>query len=224
LRPGGETDVLQVLAKETGGQFYNNENRLRGPFRRFAEFTPHYYELTFSPPPDTLDGKVHPLRVKVDRDGVRLRHRTTYVASLRPIEEGLPFDNLMETARENLSAATSICLGARVELTEDAGDANLRVLVWAPGTDIQLNPQAEGGYRGEVEVSLLQKDSEGKEVDKKNLTFRLAMDEEHYQQMKQEGFAFARDVTRHPSAYRLLVVVGQYDTRKVGSVLLPVRK
>ncbi|HEY7791281.1 MAG TPA: VWA domain-containing protein [Vicinamibacterales bacterium] len=72
---------LGSLAEETGGGYFElkKTSDLGATFTRVAEELHSQYVLGFSP--TTLDGKVHKLELKVNRPGMKVRARKSYVAS-----------------------------------------------------------------------------------------------------------------------------------------------
>jgi Ca-activated chloride channel family protein len=75
--------ALRRLSDETGGGFfvlrYKEKDRLGETFTRVAQELHSQYVLGFTP--QTLDGKVHKLEVRVKRPGMSTRSRKSYVAS-----------------------------------------------------------------------------------------------------------------------------------------------
>jgi Ca-activated chloride channel family protein len=71
---------LRRLSDETGGGFFNlkKKDELGPTFTRIAQELHSQYVLGFSP--ETADGKVHKLEVKVKRPGLTTRARKSYVA------------------------------------------------------------------------------------------------------------------------------------------------
>lgn len=71
---------LRKLSDETGGGFFNlkKKEELGPTFTRIAQELHSQYVLGFSP--ETADGKVHKLEVKVKRPGLTTRARKSYVA------------------------------------------------------------------------------------------------------------------------------------------------
>jgi hypothetical protein len=69
--------LLFNLASETGGRAALNGNDLRTDLARIAADLRSYYSLGYTPE-RSGDGRVHAIEVKVKRDGLRVRHRTTY--------------------------------------------------------------------------------------------------------------------------------------------------
>ena len=69
--------LLFNLASETGGRAALNGNDLRTDLAHIAADLRSYYSLGYTPE-RSGDGRVHAIEVKVKRDGLRVRHRTTY--------------------------------------------------------------------------------------------------------------------------------------------------
>ena len=81
---------LRRLSDETGGGFFvlkfKEKDELGSTFTRVAQELHAQYVLGFTP--ETLDGKVHKLEVKVKRPGMTARARKSYVASPAPTGTG----------------------------------------------------------------------------------------------------------------------------------------
>jgi Ca-activated chloride channel family protein len=73
---------LKTLAEETGGGYFQlaQTSQLGPTFTRVAQELHTQYTLGFSP--ETLDGKVHRLTVKIKRQGTKVRARRNYLAKL----------------------------------------------------------------------------------------------------------------------------------------------
>jgi Ca-activated chloride channel family protein len=83
--PGGRVQQpdpgLKKVAAETGGGYFEltSTNDLSGAFTRVADELHRQYALGFEPP--VLDGKTHPLEVRLKRPGMTVRARKSYVAA-----------------------------------------------------------------------------------------------------------------------------------------------
>ena len=71
---------LSELANGTGGTFFHNSNDLNGGFRRLSEPPEYVYLLEFPLGHTKQNGSFHRLKVKVDRDGLKLQARGGYFA------------------------------------------------------------------------------------------------------------------------------------------------
>jgi len=74
-------DIMAELADGTGGTYFHNSNDLQGGFQALTLAPEYVYLLELSPANLKPDGTYHHLKVKVDRDGVKLQTRRGYYAS-----------------------------------------------------------------------------------------------------------------------------------------------
>jgi Ca-activated chloride channel homolog len=73
------TDFLQKMSDLTAGRFYERDvTDLSTTFRLIVEELRNQYRLGFYPPDEEEKGKVHQLKVRVNRPGVAVRARRTY--------------------------------------------------------------------------------------------------------------------------------------------------
>jgi Ca-activated chloride channel homolog len=82
---------LRRLSEETGGGFFmlKKKDELGPTFTRIAQELHSQYVMGFTP--ETLDGKIHKLEVKVKKPGMTARARKSYVASVGPtVQSGKP--------------------------------------------------------------------------------------------------------------------------------------
>ena len=81
-RPGGGDEVLQRLAKETGGRVLmpQDTKRLREAFDDIASELRSQYSLGYTPANAARDGRFRRVEVRVKRDGHRAQARSGYYA------------------------------------------------------------------------------------------------------------------------------------------------
>jgi VWFA-related protein len=73
-------DVMAEFANGTGGTFFHNSNDLEGGFKSLTQVPEYLYLLEISLEKVKPDGAYHRLKVKVDRDGLKLQVRRGYFA------------------------------------------------------------------------------------------------------------------------------------------------
>ncbi|HEY6971484.1 MAG TPA: VWA domain-containing protein [Candidatus Angelobacter sp.] len=73
-------ETMDDLAGRTGGKAFYNRNDLDGAIRKSIDDGSTYYTLAYYPEDKNWNGKFRKIRVKVKRDGVKLRHRLGYYA------------------------------------------------------------------------------------------------------------------------------------------------
>ena len=76
-------DVMAELADGTGGTFVHNSNDLKGGLQTLAAAPEFVYLLELSLENVKKDGSSHPLKVKVDQQGLQLQARRGYFAPAR---------------------------------------------------------------------------------------------------------------------------------------------
>jgi VWFA-related protein len=78
-------DIMLALAKDTGGRAFYNTNDIGGAIQQAMDDAEVTYTLGFYPEASSLDGKFHPIQVKVAKvdvgKGAEIRYREGYVAA-----------------------------------------------------------------------------------------------------------------------------------------------
>jgi VWFA-related protein len=75
-----DEDVMAELADGTGGTYFHNSNDLEGGFKSLTQAAEYVYLLEFALEKVKPDGRYHPLKVKVDKDGLKVQARRGYFA------------------------------------------------------------------------------------------------------------------------------------------------
>ena len=73
-------DVMAELADGTGGAFFHNSNDLEGGLQALTVVPEYVYLIELSLQNVKQNGEYHPLRVTVDKDGLRVVARRGYFA------------------------------------------------------------------------------------------------------------------------------------------------
>ena len=77
---------LRALAEETGGFAFINSNQFGQAFDRIVREQSTYFLLGYRAPRDAPDGRLHHIRIAVDRPGVTVNARRSYVHTRVPEE------------------------------------------------------------------------------------------------------------------------------------------
>ena len=75
---GGIDSIAQQMADSTGGQAYYNRNDLGHALEIATQDGGSYYEMTYAPPDHNFDGKLHKIKVQLDKPGYTLEYRQSY--------------------------------------------------------------------------------------------------------------------------------------------------
>ncbi len=109
-------DVLAQVAEGTGGEYFHNNNDMKAGFGRLAG-SPGAYILAFAPKDLKLDGKLHPLKVKLAEKGYSIQARRSYLAprneaeakaEAEEVEASSASDQVQEEIREALLSKTEV--------------------------------------------------------------------------------------------------------------------
>ena len=76
-------DVMAELADGSGGTYFHNSNDLEEGFQRLAAAPEYVYLLEISLENVKQDGTYHRLKVKLDKDGLKVQARRGYFAPKR---------------------------------------------------------------------------------------------------------------------------------------------
>ncbi len=136
-RPSGR-DTMLTMAKDTGGQFYDNFNDLGQAMNKMLEATSVTYVLTIQPDDLKWDGKFHDLKVKLRNgpSGAKVVARPGYFAP-KPFDQRGGAEQKMETAQLLLSGEPGGALDAAVTAPVFRGEGrqmHVPVVLEVPGS------------------------------------------------------------------------------------------
>src|SRR5262249_33083627 len=72
--------TMNDMAERTGGRAFYNRNDIDGAIRQSVRDGSTYYTLAYYPSNKKWNGKFRKIQIKVNRPGVKLRHRLGYYA------------------------------------------------------------------------------------------------------------------------------------------------
>lgn len=133
-------DPLLLLARETGGVATLGSNDVEPALRRMNDDARFSYQLAFEPS-SPGDGRLHHIRVKVDRAKVKLRHRQNYFS--KSTEESIN-DRVLSALLYGRSAnPLDVDLKLREPKAEVEGVHKVDVEVRVPVTELVMLPDGE---------------------------------------------------------------------------------
>lgn len=211
--------TMQKLADETGGQAFVNTNDITGAIRKAVEDSEVTYTLGFYINGDSLDGKLHELKVETKRKGLTIRYPKGYFAF--PDTEATKDEDQFRlvAAVQSPLESSSIPLTATVERV-DQPPHSLKVLCSIDAHNLRL-VQSGGLRKGSVEVYIVEQDQTGKVVLQSGKTFTLQFPEKQYAALLESGILFHEFVQPHAGVTTLRVLVEDPSTTELGSVIIP---
>jgi VWFA-related protein len=153
-------ESLSLISRETGGRALLGTNDFRSGIEDMVADTRTYYLLSFQPT-NPGSGRIHRLRVEVDRPGVRVRHRLSYrsKSAHERVADGVLTTLLYERTENPLGLR--VASGERRASPEGQGDPErVRLQVRLPPDSLTLLPEGEL-RRGLFTVFLAVRDAEG---------------------------------------------------------------
>lgn len=207
--------TLQILADETGGKAFINNNDLKGAVRAAIDDGAVTYTLGFYVDSNSLDGKFHDLKVHVKRSGLQVRTQRGYFALKAPAGRGPASLLALPVASPLESSALHVL--ARVERNGSAlsisGSVDLR--------DLQMEHNGDSS-QGVIEIHLVQQDAAGKVLEGKHETLHLQLSPSEYNAYLKSGVFFRGAVDPKEGLTTLRILVVDVSRGTVGSLIIPV--
>jgi VWFA-related protein len=218
--------VLSYLAQRTGGIFEHNRNDLGSSIERIMQDQQGYYLIGYRPDESTIatNGmrRMHDLKVKVKRSGLRVRTRAGYL--------GVNYENREQRPRtraEQLKAALTSPFASGdidVRLTslfgdEPKGGSYLRSLLHIDAKDLQFTKASDGTRTAELDMVAVAFGDNGQIVNQLNYpqTVRAANDAD-YQRMLDNGLVYILNVPlRRGGPYQMRVAVRDATSARIGA-------
>jgi len=157
-----ETRLAEVLmanmAGTTGGRPLANSAALAGQLDEVSRELASYYSLAFEPQ-HLGDGKYHRLKVKINRDGVRLRHREGYLDV--PLDERINHKTLAAAIHGVADNPLGISVATSGEIIKrDDGTFLVPVVITVPIEQLVLIPSVDQ-HKGRISIHLTVRDRRG---------------------------------------------------------------
>jgi VWFA-related protein len=222
---------LSFLAQETGGFAVFNNNDINYGIQRALRDARSYYLLGFDPEDEKFDRKYHSIKVKVKRQGARVRTRAGFLGlNDRPVSQEIVEQVGGEESRNRqvLSALFSP-FGARdlsMQMTSFFFNAEkdgsfVRSVYNIDPTKLTFKDDTENpGHRTVTfDIVSFTFNESGLVVDSHGKTFKLSkIDEEKYRLMLKKGLLYSDDFAiKKAGAYQFRTVLRDFETGRLGS-------
>jgi VWFA-related protein len=215
---------LVVLAHETGGRFFANENDINRAVREIAEETDSYYLIGYHPGAETFDAKTgrpkyHKVTVRVKRPGLQVRSRTGFFGTQdRPAPRPAP-TRQGQIARALFSpfAANAVEVRLTPLFTRGAKESYLNTLLYIGGKDLTFTEEADGWRKAVIDVVTMTYGENGEPVDSADKTYTIRVRDNMYEQAQKGLLYSVRHPVRKPGPYQMRVVVRDAGSERVGS-------
>jgi len=212
--------TMDTLAERTGGKAYYNRNDLDGAIRDGLNDGSTYYMLGYYPENKEWSGKFRKLQVKVDRAGVKLRHRLGYYAS----DPAYVTEDPKQRARElgdvlSLDRPISTALFFQAGVIPPSEQTQNKVVInYAIDTQaLKVEHGDDGLEHADIECAVEAYTETGKPVNFAGNTVQGAMRPEVYKQALRAGVPCMNQIELPAGNYLLRLAVRDDRTGLIGS-------
>ena len=212
-------DVLDALAKGTGGfEIFSTNDFLPG-LKKVAKELNEYYNLGYAPPSQTHEGSYHKIRVKVERAGVVVRCRAGYFdVKDADLLKGKPEGKVLEERVASQEAGQiPVSLSAPYFYVEP-GVARVNLALSVPGSAIDFEKHG-GAFHSDVNVLGIAYRENGSVAARFSDKVRLNYEKKEVKDFAKNSFQYVNTFNIGPGSYTLKVVLsaggekfGKYTT------------
>jgi VWFA-related protein len=213
--------TMQEIADRTGGRAFYNTNGIDAAIRKSIEDGSTYYTLAYYPENKNWNGKFRKIQVKVNRSGVKARHRMGYYA-VDPqsfADQGQKRQMAAFELALNPDSPISTALPFNALVIPPAEKAPKTVLVNF-GVDphaISFEKLADGLEHATVECTIQVFSAKGRLVKGELSTVKAALKPETFARVMQDTFPCQQAIDLEPGNYYLRLGVRDDRTGLIGT-------
>lgn len=220
---------LRILAAETGGLFFSDNNDLAGLIKKAADDQEGYYLIGYNPDDDTFDkakrSKFHRLQLKVKRPGTRVRYRHGFYGLTDEDRMGPPQQPLIKALLSPFGAS-----GIHVKLTPvfliDKEGAYVQSMLHIDARDLEFSDEAAVAddtdqtpwRKALIELAIVNFGENGQAVGQTSKAYTVRLRGSAYQNTLKQGLIHT---LHHPinkaGGYQLRASVIDRSTQKTGA-------
>lgn len=213
-------DSLRVIAADTGGKFFGNNNDIARGLDQLVEENSAYYMLGFYPEAGKWDGKFHKVKVVVRaHPELTVSFRKGYLAKTPP-PENKGFDPKVAEAIEAISSPLvrrDIDLRLTPLYIDNAQRDPAVTLLLHIDTSKLTFVQSEGRYHDQLEEVGFVFDANGKPIDTFSDNLELNLLPQSYQTALKRGFVATRTLNVKPGTYQVRLFVRETGFGLIGT-------
>jgi VWFA-related protein len=217
-----DRDVMIMLAERTGGKAFYNTNDLAGAIRKAVDDSAGSYTLGYYPEHGEWFSQWRKIKVRVKRQGVKLRHRPGYYAMPDSSPGKAARANLVLAAASSPLEATALGLTARAEFLNEAR-SGLKILIEVDPKGLQLQRGEGNRFAGTFDVSFTQFSDSGQRLRYLTQTVDMKLSSKTFTAMHRDGLEIERKLELVQGVTEVRVAVRDAATGLTGSVNIPLR-
>ncbi len=240
-------EIMQTIAKETGGRAYWNTNDLKGSMEEAFNDGSNYYTLSYVPRNQKLDGQLRKIRVQVDRPDTKLFYRQGYYAEAPGnLKHTFPSpDPSMKSAM--LRGSPSVTdINFQVHLKPDdkvhivpaskpalksRSDKPARLLTGPVlhytleyrirPSEVQFSTTPANTHRSNLAFSIIAYNADGRMLNSSVGTFNMQLNERVYTELQSNALHIIGGIDLPLDSVYLRVGIHDLTTDKIGSLEIP---
>jgi len=215
-------DLMNELARQTGGQAFLQTNNLAGAMQRSVEDGSNYYSLAYRPSNPNWDGKFRKIKVHLAQGSYSLSYRRGYFAVADVVPAKSPSEELNEALQPDVLESTMLRLTSEV-LPPDATRPALQIKTTLDIGNVAFTPGPNGDRRARVMVMLVAFNEEGKPgpAGQTSTILNLDFTAEQFKTYQASGVEFTQQLPLPPGKYRLRLGVSDLTNRRLGTIIVP---
>ena len=218
-------EVLQVLARDTGGTSIINNNNLSLGIRKILD-DQSYYLIGYQPDDETFDPRTrryNKLEIRVTRPGVNVRYRSGFFGIPKK-EEPLPMAG--KTAKEQVLYAITSPFGVTginlrlnaLFVSDSAKKLYIKSFVFIEAGDLKFSEPVDGKRTVAFDILAIGFGDNGTVADQIGQTFEVKVGERAYAEIVKGGlvYDFVFPIKK-PGAYQLRIALRDHASEKLGA-------
>ena len=214
-------DSLRVIAAETGGKFFGNNNDIRQGLASMLDENSAYYMLGFYPEAGRWDGKFHKIKVVVrNRPDLTVSFRKGYLAKSTQPDSMAKLDPKVAEAIEAISSPLvrrDLDLRLTPLYTDNAQREPVVSLLLHIDASRLTFKQSEGRYQSKLDELGFVLDAQGKAIDKFSNTLNLNLQPATHDAVLKHGLVATRTLNVKPGVYQVRLFVRETNSGLIGT-------
>ncbi|HSB10824.1 MAG TPA: VWA domain-containing protein [Blastocatellia bacterium] len=213
-------EPLTVLANETGGTFFRNNNDINRGLASLLDDNSAYYLLGFQPEPAKWDGKLHKIKVTVrNRPDLAVVARKSYLArsdAPKPAGDDPGVEEVLEAIESPLVRRDIDLRLTALYIDNPQREPIVNMLLHIDASKLHFI-ESEGSYHTSLEQVGFVLDANERTVDKFSNTLELNLKPATYQAALKQGFVATRAMNLKPGTYQLRLFVREVGAGLIGT-------
>src|SRR5262249_10330124 len=214
-------DSLRMIANETGGKFFGNNNDIKQGLDKVLDENSAYYMLGFYPEASRWDGKFHKVKVVVrNRPDLSVSFRKGYLAKSSQPDTSAKLDPKVAEAIEAINSPL-VRRDLDLRLTPLYADNSQRepfvtLLLHIDASKLTFT-QSQGRYQGAVDEVGFVLDAQGRTVDRFANDLQLNLQPATHDAVIKRGLVATRTLNVKPGVYQVRLFVREVSSGLIGT-------